>query len=106
MSIIYPLHATGENKTYLHPVSSYVTEEACRSQHDLWLRDDLEKDNCTGELYHRYRLCAKEPHSIEMALSYDIQCPKCGGRLKQIGRNLNCCELGLYACPACDRKRR
>ena len=45
------------------------------------------------------------PHTIEMALAYDIKCPCCGSNtLKQVGRCLDSHELGLYECPVCDRK--
>lgn len=50
-----------------------------------------------------YRLHAKHDHTQEMALAYDIQCPKCSGRLKQIGRQLSFNELGLYTCLTCNR---
>ena len=46
------------------------------------------------------------PHTIEMALQYEIHCPECNqGILKQVGRCLNSNELGLYVCPVCDKHR-
>lgn len=69
---------------------------------DLYLKDELAK-NEEGRVKKFYRLHAKKEHTQEMALAYDIQCPKCSGRLKQIGRQLSFNELGLYTCPACNR---
>ena len=50
-----------------------------------------------------YRLHAKQPHGIEDALAYDVKCPCCGRTLKQIGRMLDCYDLGLYRCQVCDK---
>ena len=52
-----------------------------------------------------YRLHAKEPHTIEMALAYDIKCPACKKSLKQVGRQITTTKLGLYTCPSCNRER-
>ena len=68
----------------------------------LFLEEHLIKDE-HWHIYCRYRLHSKKPLNIEEALALDIKCPKCGGRLKQIGRCLNSHELGLYRCPSCDK---
>jgi hypothetical protein len=71
---------------------------------DLFLRSEI-VDHGYGKLTNAYRLYAKEPHTIEMALAYDIECPECRHDLKQIGRCVNSHKLGLYRCPACDRAK-
>ena len=53
-----------------------------------------------------YRLHANRPHTIEMALAYNVKCPVCGGNvMKQVGRCRDYHTLGLYECPVCDRKK-
>ena len=99
--MIYPLH--GQSKgNYLIASSSSYSEEYAQRMCDLYLKDELAK-NEEGRVKKFYRLHAKKEHTQEMALAYDIQCPKCNGRLKQIGRQLSFNELGLYTCPACNR---
>lgn len=57
-----------------------------------------------GDVHRFYRLHAAQPHSIDMALAYNIKCPKCHTHLlKQVGRCLNYHDLGLYKCPVCDK---
>ena len=49
-----------------------------------------------GQNHRFYRLHAMNPHTIEMALAYDIKCPCCSNNtLKQVGRCLDSHELGL-----------
>ena len=66
-------------------------------------RISMGKDE-NGRMRRRYRLHSDKPLSIETALTYDIDCPHCGARLRQVGRCLNAHDLGLYACPACDKR--
>lgn len=106
MNTIYPSHAHKKDGDYLTPLHSWVTEEYVSKTHDLWLREYLIKDEKEdGKFYHRYRLMAKHPHNIEMALAYDIKCPHCNSTLKQVGRCLTSTELGEYACKHCDTRR-
>lgn len=102
--MIYPIH---ENKKahILHTHTSSYSDEYARRMCDLYLSDEIHKDE-EGVLHKYFRLHAKEPHTIEDALVYDILCPDCGNRttLKQIGRVLNHNDLGLYRCPCCDTK--
>lgn len=106
MNTIYPLHANKKDRNILTPSRSMNTEECIARTYDLWLREYLVKDEKDGDKFnHRYRLVAKQPHSIEMALTYDIQCPRCSGTMKQVGRCLNSTELGEYACKQCDTRR-
>ena len=99
--MIYPLH--GQKKgNYLTASSSSYSEEYAQRMCDLYLSDEVHR-NEKGRMQKYYRLHAKHDHTQEMALAYDIQCPKCSGRLKQIGRQLSFNELGLYTSPACNR---
>lgn len=96
--MIYPLH--GQTKgNYLTASNSSYSEEYAQRMCDLYLKDELAK-NEEGRIKKYYRLHAKQNHTQEMALAYDIQCPRCSSRLKQIGRQLSFNELGLYTCPA------
>ena len=53
---------------------------------------------------HLAESAQRQPHNIEMALAYDIKCPRCkGNNLKQVGRCKDFYTLGLYDCPVCDR---
>lgn len=88
----------------LLPKDNFITDEYADEHFELYLREHLYK-NANGNISAHYRLKAMKPHSIEMALAYDINCPKCGYRLKQIERCRNSHELGLYTCPACDKAK-
>lgn len=103
MTVVYGLHKTGDDGTLLHPIHDYITEEGAASRYDLYLTDRIEKTD-KGDILFRYRLHARHPHNIEMALAYDITCPKCRNRMKQVSRCLNSHELGEYACKKCDRR--
>ena len=101
----YPLFANKKLKTILHPTHSSYSDEYAQRMCSLYLSDEIHKDE-DGHLHKYFRLHAMQPHSIEDALAYDIQCPDCGrtNNLKQIGRVLNYHDLGLYRCPICDKK--
>ena len=98
----YVLNRVNGTNTLVPQNSLYSDEYA--ETFDLHLREQL-YENVSGHISAKYRLKALKPHSIEMALAYDIDCPKCGSRMKQIGRCRNSHELGLYTCPACDRAK-
>ncbi len=101
---IYPLTKMNKEGTLLRPQHSYYSDEYAKSMCNLFLSDSIVEDE-QGKLHKYYRLHAKQPHNIEMALAYDIHCPNCpNGMLKQIGRPLSYNELGLYRCPVCDKK--
>ena len=100
---IYSMHTLNKEGTVFSAKSTFYTDEYAEQALSLYLRDQLVKDQ-NGRMKKQFRLHAHQPHSIEMALSYDIYCPDCGNRLKQIGRCRNSHELGLYTCPACDKR--
>ena len=101
----YPLKANKYNPRTLEPLTNaYVTEEYLSRRYDLYLTSEYTRDD-DGTVRRYYRLNANSPHSVEMALSYDIKCPKCKtNTLKQVGRSLGYYKLGLYECPVCDRE--
>ena len=69
--MIYPLH--GQSKgNYLIASSSSYSEEYAQRMCDLYLKDELAK-NEEGRVKKFYRLHAKKEHTQEMALAYDIQ---------------------------------
>ena len=102
----YPIHRRCKDNDYmLGATSSFYSDEYADNMCSLHLRDELHKDT-KGNLQRYYRLRAHQPHTIEMALHYEIDCPECrNGRLKQVGRCLNSHELGLYICPVCEKRK-
>lgn len=100
--MIYPLHRQSKSNI-LKPSNSYYTEEYAQRMYDFYLSDEVARDE-EGRVRKFYRLHARHEHTQEMAFAYDIKCPKCHGGLKQIGRQISFNELGLYTCPACNRK--
>lgn len=99
----YPI-VKNKKTNILHPSNSSYSDEYAQRMCDLYLSDEVHTGN-DGKLHRYYRLHAKQPHSIEYALAYDIKCPGCGqrGTLKQVGRVLNGYDLGLYRCPICEK---
>lgn len=101
---IYPLRTNSGDWRTLHPMRMFASENYVSSHYDLHLTTEYYKDG-NGVQNRYYRLNAKNPHSIDMALAYNIKCPKCGRQtLNQIGRCLDMYTLGLYECPECNRK--
>ena len=99
----YPLFQNKKDWRLLEPINSLSSEEYISSHYDLYLTTEYAK-NKQGHQCRYYRLNAVKPHSIEMALAYNIKCPHCGhNHLKQIGRSRNHYTLGLYECPACGK---
>lgn len=99
----YPLIKLNKQGTLLHPQHTFYSEEYARSVCDLYLSEEYSSD-----VYHnvsrQYRLHAHNPHSVDMALAYDIKCPHCGAAMKQVGHTLNHYDLGAYKCPVCDKR--
>ena len=100
----YKLRKVNEEGTLLRPKDTMMTDEYAEQYAPLLLRSKIVMPEY-GRTFNDYRLIAREPHTIEMALAYDIECPECGKNLKQVGRCLNRHELGLYRCPACDKRK-
>ena len=98
----YPISVNKSNPGSLTPTHSGNTKEYNESHYDLCLNEVIVPDEF-GHTKKYYRLHAKHPHSTEMALAYDIQCPHCAGLLKPVGRMLNANELFLYECRHCDK---
>ena len=101
----YALRSTKYDWREMEPVTnSSMSEEYVSEHYDLYITSEVLYNKDTQKYYRRYRLHANRPHSIEMALAYDIKCPHCGtNNLKQIGRCQDHFTLGLYECPVCDR---
>ena len=85
---------------------SYVTTCTCGVQRDDVLTDDSYAQEIGVDLEEEARKKEGERKEYErlrnQAMRF-VNCPKCGSRLKQIGRCLNAHDLGLYKCPACDK---
>ena len=102
-----PLRQNKYNWRSLEPTrDEYLSDEYTKRYFDLYLKAVYTR-NDYGFICRRYRLHANKPHTIEMALAYDITCPKCReNTLKQVGRCQDHYTLGLYECPVCDKKNR
>lgn len=100
----YELWKVNKEGTLLRPHDLMMTDEAAEQYAPLLLRSKIVMPEY-GKCFNDYQLIAREPHTVEMALAYDIECPECGKHLKQVRRCLNKHELGLYRCPACDRRK-
>lgn len=99
--MIYKLHKN-KNNNFLTASHGAYTEEYAQNMFDLYLKDELIK-NDAGRVEKLYRLYAKEDHTQDMALAYDVQCPNCRNVLKQVGKQLTFNKLGLYKCPHCGK---
>ena len=84
---------------HLMSLSSWKFKE---SSYDLYLTEQLDR-NENGKSQRNYRLHARAAHTPEMALAYEIKCPKCGNTLKQIARQRTLTDLGLYTCKCCNK---
>ena len=101
----YPLLKNKYDHKKLYPTASYYSDEYADGHCSLYLSTEYVEDD-RGKVHKYYRLHASEPHTVDMALGYEITCPDCGRHtLRQIGRSLNMHDLGLYHCPCCDRKK-
>ncbi len=102
----YPIFQNKVNWRLLEPANSWYSEEYTQRHYDLYLTTEYVKDE-NGRQRKYYRLNANKPHSIEIALAYEIKCPRCGHKhLKQVGRCKDLYSLGLYECPACNKSER
>lgn len=100
---VYAMHKLNPKGTIFSTSTTSYTKEYADSALPIYLADHLIKDE-NGRMRRRYPLHSDKPLSIETALTYDIDCPHCGARLRQVRRCLNAHDLGLYACPACDKR--
>ena len=98
----YPLIKQNQEGTILQPKQSYYSDEYAERMCDMYLSEEIVR-NTAGKMKTRYRLHTQEPHSIDMALAYDIKCPKCSSQLKLASTAVSYHELGLYACPNCEK---
>lgn len=86
------------------PPAKYRLLQYIKGRYDLYLTTEF-AEGAVGHPKRYYRLHACSPHTIEMALAYDVKCPRCGAAtMKQVGRCRDYHTLGLYECPVCDRK--
>lgn len=99
---IYEMRKADKAGTVFTTKDTYYTKEYAKQYMPMYLEGHIVVDE-NGRHRNRYRLHSEKPFTIEAALALDINCPKCGSRLKQIGRCLNAHDLGLYKCPACDK---
>lgn len=101
---LYPLSRNNLNPRILEPLDSLYSEEFVQENYDLNLAEEYTRD-VFGRVSRAYRLHSSKPHSVDMALSYSIRCPRCSTHLlKQVGRSLNYYDLGVYKCPVCDKE--
>ena len=99
----YPIIQNQRNPGILTPTHASYSDEYAQRMCDLYLSDEVRLDE-NHKPHKYYRLHAKAAHNEEMALSYDIKCPRCGNYMKQVGRTLNFNDLGLYICKSCYKR--
>ncbi len=100
----YSLRSNKIDPKMLYPKESYYSEEYLNSHYDLYLTTNYVKDKW-GKDHKYYQLHASQPHTLDTALGYEIQCPHCHNcTLRQVGRPLSMYDLGLFVCPDCDSK--
>ena len=90
------------DRNILTPQNTFYSKEYCDAHCDLYLTEQLDR-NENGKSQRNYRLHARAAHTPEMALAYEIKCPKCGNTLKQIARQRTLQDLGLYTCKGCNK---
>ena len=90
------------DRNILTPQNTSYSKEYCDAHCDLYLTEQLDR-NEDGKSQRNYRLHARAAHTPEMALAYEIKCPKCGNTLKQIARQRTLTDLGLYTCKCCNK---
>lgn len=99
----YPLIPQNEERTLFSCMNAGYSDEYASRVCDLYVSSEVH-DMGHGKLQKFYRLHAKQPHSIEMALRYEIQCPKCYHPMQKVSRCNDYHDLGLYTCPTCEKK--
>lgn len=88
-----------------HPLIDRDTDGLDKSP--LFCSPNREKVAGTAALYleelvpKRYRLIAREEHTVRQASAYRIHCPICGAVMRAISRPSNKHRLSLYECPEC-----
>ena len=88
-----------------HPLVNRDTDGKDKSP--LFCAPDREKVARTSALYleelvpQRYRLIAREEHTVQQAGAYTIHCPSCGAAMRAISRPVDKHRLSLYECPEC-----
>lgn len=100
---VFPLKKATKDGSLQKPMNCSYSEDYTKSMYDLYLTDEVVKAE-DGHYNKNYRLHARNPHNQDMAFFYDIDCPKWGGQLKQIGSILNYHDLGLYTCKKCNKR--
>lgn len=99
----YPLmRLNKKDSNQLTPQNSYYSKEYCERMCKLYLTDELHR-NEHGKMQKYYRLHARDNHTQEEALAYDVKCPRCGHDMKQVTRQNSYTELGLYTCKHCNK---
>lgn len=88
-----------------HPLVDRDTDG--RDKSPLFCTPDRGKVVRTSALYleelvpQRYRLIAREEHTVQQASAYRIHCPICGAMMRAISRPADKHRLSLYECPEC-----
>ncbi len=103
---VFNLHKTDhKDGTYgLHPQHTSYTEEYAERMCNFYLTDEVVR-NEHGRVDVYYRLHSPRiPHNDNQALAYDIDCPKCHSKMKQITTNLDAHTLGYYECKKCNNR--
>ncbi len=79
----YPLIKMNQEGTLFLPQHSFCSDEYAQRMCDLYLSSQIDLDD-EGKTHKHYRLHAKNSHSMENYLAYDIMCPNCSKLLKPL----------------------
>lgn len=106
MAKVFNLHETDhEDGTYgLHPTSTSYSEEYAERKCKFYLTDEYFKnDNGGVDVYYRLH-SPRMAHNNNQALIYDVYCPRCGKKMRQVTTNQDLHTLGYYECKQCNHK--
>ncbi len=88
----HPLVDTNMAGTDKTPMFGNTDYGCVNDHHDLYLEEFIP---------NRYRLHARQPHSMTDYLRYTIHCPYCGAVMDSIAPHLDRHTLAVYTCKNC-----
>ena len=91
-----------KNKLHLEAKETYLMDDYIERNYDLYFREILIRNN-NGGVDRYFKLKSKLPMKSENTLKYDIDCPRCKGRLRIVGFPIDSHSHCLYRCPHCQK---
>ena len=99
--MVYALNRKNRDGALLVPARGFYSY-SCDDAGRLYLteEDSVGKD---GRVLKCYRLHAKQPQSVRMALSYNVLCPRCSRKMETVDAAVSDRTLSLFTCRNCNR---